>query len=469
MAIHSPRCGRAIFFSVIAYSLTILSVFNLYAQGVAKVPLRNITAKQLVLDMKIGWNLGNTMDAPDGETTWGNPMTAQAMLDAVKAMGFKTVRIPVTWDRHMGGAPSYTVDKAFMDRVETIANYVLRDSMYAIINTHHDEWVTLTTANQTAVADRISKLWTQIATRFKDYSDYLVFETFNEPRQSVNEWNGGTPEARTILNSYHQTAVSAIRATGGNNTSRFIMICGHAATPTTECVSGIVIPNSNDARCVISLHTYYPQDFSFPEGAVSTWGSATDQANIIKELEREKNDVSTKGGGTAVIGEWGSTDKGNLSSREAHAEFYAREARSRGMVAIWWDNGVSNQFGILNRKSNPPSWNWPTIAQALVRGANNATVPVERTRPEKAAMTTSRLTEWAGNICYTLSAPEVVSLRIMTLHGKVVATLVNSVQPAGEHAILLAKNGMAAGPCLLEFKAGDFLSTKKLFMLRNGQ
>jgi endoglucanase len=469
MSIRLSCLRRAIVYAFLANCIAVPVVCSVCAQGVAKVPLRNITAKQLVLDMKVGWNLGNTLDAPNGETAWGNPVTTQAMMDAVKAMGFKTVRIPVTWDKHMGSAPNYTVDQAFMDRVETIANYVLRDSMYAIINTHHDEWVTLTTANQAAVADRISKLWTQIATRFKDYSDYLVFETFNEPRQSVNEWNGGTPEARAILNSYHQTAVSAIRATGGNNASRFIMICGHAATPTTECVNGIVIPNSNDVRCVVSLHTYYPQDFSFPENAASTWGSAADQANVIKELDREKNDVSTKGGGTAVIGEWGSTDKGNLSSREAHAEFYARETRSRGMVAIWWDNGVSNQFGILNRKSNPPSWVWPTIAQALVRGANNAAVPVEPTRPEKPALTTSRLTERAGKISYALTAPEMVSVRILTLQGKVVTTLVNSFQPAGEHAILLAKNGMAAGPCLLEFKAGDFLSTKKLFMLGNGQ
>lgn len=438
---------------------------TLVAQGVAKGPMRTITAKQLVYDMKIGWNLGNTLDAPDGETTWGNPMTTQAMIDALKAKGFKTVRIPVTWNKHMGGAPNYTVDGAWMDRVETIANYVLRDSMYAIINTHHDEWVTLTASNQAAVAERIGKLWTQIANRFKDYSDYLVFETFNEPRQSVNEWNGGTPEARAILNAYHQTAVNAIRATGGNNATRFIMICGHAATPTTECVSGIVIPNNNDPRCIVSLHTYYPQEFSFPENSsAASWGSSTDQANVIRELDREKNDVSTKGGGTAVIGEWASAHKNNLSARVAHAEFYAREARSRGMLPVWWDNGA-NDFGILNRKSNPPSWTWPTIADALVRGASNAT-PVLPAVSKPAASMSAALALRAGVITYALSACAPVTLRLVSMRGEVIATLVQTVQPAGKYSIAVPDRAAAAGSYLLELRYGATCVSKRIAQLR---
>lgn len=437
--------------------------YVLEAQGVAKGPMRDMTAKQLVYDMKVGWNLGNTLDAPNGETAWGNPMTTQAMLDAVKAMGFKTVRIPVTWDKHMGGSPNYTVDKAWMDRVETIVNYVLRDSMYAIINTHHDEWITPVATNQTAVADRISKLWTQIATRFRDYGDYLVFENFNEPRQSVNEWNGGTPEARTILNTFHQAAVSAIRATGGNNASRLIMICGHAATPTTECVSGIVIPNSNDTRCVVSLHTYYPNEFSF--GGQTSWGTATDQANVIKELDREQKDVSVKGGGTAVIGEWGSIDQNNLAARVAHAEYYAREARNRGMLPVWWDNGASD-FGILNRKANPPSWTWPTIAQAIVRGANNGVLPIEHPSPEAARQTLNGLMERAGTITYTLTEPSFVSLRLFDTQGRIISNVVKSVQPAGDHSIAMPATGISSGPYLLEFRAGNRQAVKRITVSR---
>ncbi|MBN2037377.1 MAG: cellulase family glycosylhydrolase [Chitinispirillaceae bacterium] len=459
------RMCRALLYPVISALICIpAGALTLYAQGVAKGPMRNMTAKELVYDMKIGWNLGNTLDAPDGETTWGNPMTTQAMMDAVKRMGFKTVRIPVTWNKHMGSAPNYTVDRSWLDRVEAIANYVLRDSMYAIINSHHDDWIVPTAANQTAVRDRLAKLWSQIATRFRDYSDYLVFETMNEPRQSVNEWNGGTPEARTILNTYHEAAVDAIRATGGNNATRLVMICGHAATPTTECVRDIQIPNNNDPRCIVSLHTYYPQEFCF-EGNVSTWGSSTDQANVLRELDRERIDVSTKGGGTAIIGEWGAVDKNNLSSRVAHAEFYAREARSRGMLPVWWDNGARD-FGLLNRKSNPISWVWPTIAQALVRGANNAVVPVGFQKPEQPAKDLFGLSEQDGVIHYFLSKPSLVSIRICTVQGRCVSSFNASVQPSGKHSLALPVHGIGSGSYLIELRTENRSAAKRFFISR---
>jgi endoglucanase len=433
------------------------------AHGAANTPMRSMTAKQLVYDMNVGWNLGNTMDATTGgETGWGNPKTTQAMIDAVKAMGFKTVRIPVTWEGNIGPSPEYAITGAWLDRVEEIANYVLRDSMYAIINSHHDSWVTLTASSQSTVSEKLAKVWTQIATRFRNYSDYLVFETLNEPRGTANEWTGGTAETRGILNRYHAAAVGAIRATGGNNASRLIMICGHAATPTTVCVSDIVIPNS-DPRCVVSLHTYYPNEFSF--GGQTNWGTATDQANAIKELDRERNDVSTKGGGTAIIGEWGSIDQNNLAARVAHAEFYTREARARGLLTIWWDNGASD-FVILNRKTNPPSWTWPTIAQAIVRGANNAVLPVERAAAAGTIQPITGLMEREGIIAYVLTEPSFVSLRLFDTQGRIISNMVKSVQPAGDHSIAMPANGISSGSYLLEFRAGNRQAVKRIAVSR---
>jgi endoglucanase len=339
--------------------------------------MRNITAKQLVLDMKIGWNLGNTMEASPGETGWGNPVTTQAMIDALKAKGFKTVRIPITWSGHLGPAPDYTINKQWLDRVETIVNYVLKDGMYAIINTHHDGWIRLTPAGQEAGTAEAAKVWGQIAARFKDYSDYLIFETFNEPKGAQNQYSGGTPESRTVLNAYHLAAVNAIRATGGNNARRIIMCCTHAATPSDAAIQDLVIPN-NDPRIIVSIHTYYPGGLSF--GNQNSWGTDADKAAMRKELDREARDVSSKGGGTAVIGEWGSVSRVDLASRVAHAEYYAQQALSRGMASVWWDNG-GGDFGILNRKSDPVSWRWPTIADALVRGASSADLPT--TQPSK--------------------------------------------------------------------------------------
>jgi len=338
-------------------------------QGTAGV-MRDITPKQLVHDMKIGWNLGNTMDASPGETGWGNPVTTQVMIDAVKAIGFKTVRIPVTWNSHIGPTPDYTIDKAWLDRVEEIANYVLKDGMYAIVNTHHDGWIRLTDAGKDQGIAQATKVWTQIATRFRDYSDYLILETFNEPKQSVNQYTGGTPEARAILNAYHLASVNAIRATGGNNAKRIIMVCTHAATPSDAAIQDLVIPN-NDPRIVVSIHTYYPGGLSF--GNQNSWGTDADKAAVRRELDREQKAVESKGG-TAIIGEWGSVSRVDLASRVAHAEYYAQQARLRGMTCIWWDNG-GRDFGILDRRANPVSWTWPTIAEALVRGATSATQP----------------------------------------------------------------------------------------------
>ena len=356
--------------ALILPGIILLGSYSLFGQSAAGV-MRDITPKQIVYDMKIGWNLGNTMDASPGETSWGNPKTTPEMIDAIKAMGFKTVRIPVTWGSHIGPAPDYTIDKAWLDRVEEIANYVLKDGMYAIVNTHHDGWVRLTAEGQAEGTNEAARVWAQIATRFKDYSDYLILETFNEPKGRVNQYSGGTPETRAILNAYHLASVNAIRAAGGNNAKRIIMCATHAATPSDAAISDLVIPN-NDPRVIVSIHTYYPGGLSF--GRQNSWGTDADKAAMRRELDREARDVAEKGSGAAVIGEWGSVSRVDLASRVAHAEYYAEQALSRGMATIWWDNG-NRDFGLLNRRSAPVSWTWPTIAEGLVRGASHAAPP----------------------------------------------------------------------------------------------
>jgi endoglucanase len=362
--------GRITGSAFVLLGIVLLGSCSLRAQSAPGV-MRDLTPKQIVYDMKIGWNLGNTMEAGQGETGWGNPVTTQAMMDAVKAMGFKTVRIPVTWQSHLGPAPDYIIDKAWLDRVEEIVNYVLKDGMYAIVNTHHDGWVRLNAAGAAQGTNEAAKVWSQIATRFKDYGDYLIFETFNEPKGQQNQYSGGTPEARAILNTYHLASVNAIRATGGNNTKRIIMCATHAATPSDAAIRDLVIPN-DDPRVIVSIHTYYPNGLSF--GGRTNWGSDSDKEAMRRELDREARDVAEKGSGAAVIGEWGSVSRVDLASRVAHAEYYAQQALSRGMATVWWDNG-GRDFAILNRRANPVTWTWPTIAEALVRGASSATPP----------------------------------------------------------------------------------------------
>lgn len=334
--------------------------------------MRDIPSTQIVEEMFLGWNLGNTLDADPNETAWGNPVTTQAMIDAVHDAGFNTVRIPVTWMHHMGGAPDYSIDGSWMDRVEEVVGYVVSNDMYAILNCHHEEWVSvMPNGDHDAVEEQLEALWTQVARRFSGYDEHLVFETLNEPRtRDETEWTGGTPAARQLINRYNLAAVNAIRATGGNNTLRHIMIPTHAANPSNETIADLEIPN-DDPRIIVSLHTYYPYELSLGSGG--DWGSDSDRQAMEQELDRI-HALLPASGRAVVIGEWGTQHRNNTSVRADHAETYARLVVERGMCPVWWDNGALSEgqdgFGLLDRDASPPTWAFPSIVEGLSSGAN---------------------------------------------------------------------------------------------------
>ena len=337
--------------------------------------IRGISPLDAVKEMRLGWNLGNTLDAtPGGETGWGNPLTTKQMIDTLKAAGFNTIRLPVTWKDHLGPAPDYTIDAAWLARVQEVANYVLSNGMYAIVNSHHDEWVSLMPdADPALVTDKLAKLWTQIAMAFRNCDDHLVLETLNEPRTTdATEWTGGTTAARAILNGYNAAAVKAIRDTGGNNALRFVMIPTHGANSATQCINDLVIPN-DDPRIIVSLHTYYPWAFSGDSAGTAQFGSTSELTAMSAELDRIAN-LTVKKGHAVIIGEWGTLDKANTAARVTHAQAFATAMRQHGFVPIWWDNnliGADAGFGLLNRSTL--SWYYPEIKDALVAGV--AAVP----------------------------------------------------------------------------------------------
>lgn len=341
------------------------------SDGAGGGTMRDIPSTQIVEEMFLGWNLGNTLDADPDETAWGNPLTTREMIDAVHDGGFNTVRIPVTWMHHMGGAPDYAVSGEWMDRVEEVVGYVLDSGMYAILNCHHEEWVSvMPDGDHDAIENRLALLWTQIANRFRDYDEHLVFETQNEPRtRDDTQWTGGTPAARQIINRYNLAAVNAIRATGGNNALRHIMVPTHAANAGNEVIADLVIPN-DDPRIIVSLHTYYPYEVSLGSG--SDWGTDTDIQQMGQELDRIYG-LLPANGRAVVIGEWGTQHRNNTEVRAAHAETYARMVVERGMCPVWWDNGALTEgadgFGLLDRDASPPIWAFPTIVEGLKNGA----------------------------------------------------------------------------------------------------
>ncbi|WP_276167321.1 glycoside hydrolase family 5 protein [Zobellia alginiliquefaciens] len=332
--------------------------------------MQEITPKDFVMDMGAGWNLGNAMDTEDeDETAWGNPLTTKAMIDEIAKKGFKTLRLPVTWRFHMGSAPDYVIEKEWLDKVEAIANFALDNDMYVILNIHHDEaWIIPTYEKAPAVKEQLTKVWTQIANRFKSYNEYLIFETLNEPRHedTPEEWNGGTAEGRDAVNQFHQVSLDAIRATGGNNATRKIMVSTYAASTSQNALDAYTVPN-DDENVLVSVHSYFPYLFAL-EGSDPTWGTEADKSELTQELNKIYEKFE-KEGRAVVMGEWGSTFSDNPEDRLAHAEFYANGCVERGICPVWWDNGNLDEFAIFNR--NTLEWNYPEIADAIVKAVKD--------------------------------------------------------------------------------------------------
>lgn len=331
--------------------------------------IRNITSMEFVGEMGVGWNLGNSLDTKSiDKTDWGNPLPSKEIIDKVYEIGYRTLRIPVTWGYHQE-SDTYLVNEDYLDLVQETVNFGIRKGMHVILNIHHDNtWIRPTLADASQVKPRLESLWTQIANRFKVYGDLLIFETLNENRllNSVKEWSGGTQEGRTVLNEYHKIIFDAIRATGGNNEVRHILISTYAASTINAAMNDLVIPN-NDSRAIISLHSYYPWSFCGPDNKqVTNWGSDKEKSDLKRELERIHKKWVIDEGRPVVLGEWGAADKDNLEARETYYKFYVSESTKLGMLPIVWDDG--GNFRLLDRGNL--TWYFPTLAKLIVDSVN---------------------------------------------------------------------------------------------------
>jgi len=331
--------------------------------------IRDMSSSDLVAEMGVGWNLGNSLDVESTDKTdWGNPLPSQQIIDRVYTMGFRTLRVPVTWSYHQQSTAPYTIDQDYMTQVQETVNYGISKGMHVIVNIHHDNtWIRPTNADAAQVKPRIASLWTQLANTFKSYGDKLIFESLNENRllNSPEEWSGGTEEGRTVLNEYHLEALNAIRATGGNNTGRHIMISTYAASTVPVAMDGLVIPN-DDPRTIISLHTYFPWPFCGPEDSLATWGSDEDKAQLEQEFDRIYQKWVVEEGRPIILGEWGAVDKSNLSVREDYYEFYVSESTERGLLPVVWDDG--GNFRMLDRANL--TWHFQSLAETIIAAEN---------------------------------------------------------------------------------------------------
>jgi endoglucanase len=302
-------------------------------------------------------------------TSWGNPAPNQTLISAVKAAGFNSMRIPVSWTAHIGAAPNYTIDAAWMASVVQTAQWAVDAGLYAFVNTHHEAdgnggWVSFpATAAAANVATEVTAVWTQIATAFKGFDSHLMLECFNEP----NEAGGGnTAQAQTDLNLYLTACVNAIRATGGANATRVVMIQPVGASPSQSGINAMLKASIiSDPNLIVSIHTYYPTNFGLGTTAYA-WGSSADYTDMANSITQLRGWLPNWG---IVIGEWGSMGVQATANRAAHAQAYARDTTTAGMCPMWWDNGGSGtgSFAIFNRATGAETF--PTIVSGIITGA----------------------------------------------------------------------------------------------------
>ena len=340
------------------------------------------TSFELLNEMKIGWNLGNTLEAfgatgLDSETSWGNPKTTEKMILDVKEMGFNTIRIPVSWGIHADSEGN--IDIEWLSRVKEVVNYAYNNDMYVILNSHHDNsyydigaCVESNDAYKTNI-NKMSKLWTNIAEAFKDYNERLLFETMNEPRNegSEKEWLGGTAEEREIVYALNDACVKAIRATGGNNEYRHIIVPGYAASSSKNILREMKLPD--DDRIIFSVHAYIPYSFAMDDNGPSEFTNA--DKTEINRLFSELNKIFISKDIPVIIGEFGAVNKNNIDARCAWADYYIKCAGQYGIPCAVWDNNIADKageerYGLYNRNSG--EWTVPELAQTIVKAADEA-------------------------------------------------------------------------------------------------
>lgn len=323
------------------------------------MPQNTMTGEELMQELKIGWNLGNTFDAPDGEISWGMPFTTREIIQAVKDMGFNTIRIPVSWHKHV--SEDNVIEETWLKRVEQVVNYALELDMYVIINSHHDNSVYMPTPeNQEAAQAYLSAIWTQVATYFQNYDYHLIFQTMNEPRVegSSYEWSVNTKNADSmasveVVNVLNQTAVDAIRATGGLNAQRWIIVSPYAANSGAAMLSAFRLPEDPAGKLIVSVHAYSPYNLCLNTDVSYNTFSQSDYSDI-SSMMKSLNRIYVSNGIPVIIDEMGCMNKHNDEARYAWAKYYISTAKKYGMVCCWWDNGVTTTgvegFGILNRR-----------------------------------------------------------------------------------------------------------------------
>ncbi|WP_340113235.1 cellulase family glycosylhydrolase [Maribellus mangrovi] len=338
----------------------------------------NSSAQEIAAQIKIGWNIGNTLEAIGGETAWGNPKVTESLIQLVKENGFNAIRIPCSWDQNMENSTTAKIKSSWLDRVKEVVQYCVDNDMYAILNIHWDGgWLenNCTPEKQDENNAKQKAFWEQIATHLRDFDEHLLFAGANEP-------NVDDETQMNVLLSYHQTFVDAVRSTGGKNSYRTLVVQGPSTDieKTNNLMS--TLPNDEvEGRMMAEIHYYTPYQFCLMTEDASWgkmfyyWGkdyhSTTDternaswgeESTLDDLMGRMKTQFVDKGI-PVVLGEFAAIKRTSLTgdklqlhlnSRAHFLKYLAKQARANGLLPFYWDAGNmgENASALFNRQNN---------------------------------------------------------------------------------------------------------------------
>ncbi|SFA41013.1 Aryl-phospho-beta-D-glucosidase BglC, GH1 family [Pedobacter suwonensis] len=334
----------------------------------------NSTAVQLAAKMKLGWNIGNTMESPGSESGWGNPQITESYVKFLKQTGFNAVRLPCSWDwHHLSDRQKATIDPAWLNRVKEVVKYCVDNDMYVLLNIHWDGgWLdqNINAAKKDSVNAKQKAYWEQIATTMRDFDEHLMFASANEPPAE-------NAEQMAILNEYHQTFINSVRSTGGKNSYRVLVVQGPGTDPdkTNNLMNSLPtdqVPN----RLMVEVHNYSPSQFTILDNDATwgkmfyywgtgyhstiqpdrnpTWGEESEHIRMFTLMKAKFIDK----GIPVILGEYGAYKRGNtrnvpldLPTHNASVDYWnnyvTRQAIQFGLKPFFWDTG-----GALDRRNN---------------------------------------------------------------------------------------------------------------------
>lgn len=321
--------------------------------------MRDITTMEVVQEMGLGINLGNTFESCGGwisntsvtnyETGWGSPVVTEELIKGYKNCGFGVLRIPVAWSNMM--AEDYTINPNYLARVKQVVEWALNADLYVVMNIHWDGgWFEGfgKDSKREECFKKYESVWTQLTEAFKDYGDKLMFESLNEEGGWDEIWNrysheGDKEKSYGILNDMNQRFVNIVRNSGGNNAKRHLLIAGYGTDIELTCDEAFKMPDDPENRCAVSVHYYTPSTFAILEKdaswgkAKTEWGSDADIAELNKYMDMMKTTFVDKGI-PVIIGEYGAATKNKTPEMvRKYLTSVCEAAYTRGMCPVLWD------------------------------------------------------------------------------------------------------------------------------------